>query len=257
MRSGVASEGNPLFEGVLRFDWRAQPGWKQQAEVARRSAMGAVRQQATRNWDQMEEDILSALPRRRERSRPAGEQRVKTILDATVQLVGAKGPQAVTHRAVAELAGVPLGSMTYYFYDLDDLFEQAMLHAIEVEAIRLLAISQTRPEKPSVDSSVRLLSQMFFDKTVADPLYDLALFELFMEATRKPKLRPLTQKWTAMIESLIDQALPETSPDVPRDEAVQLVATVIDGLMLEEASNQSLGFELLAARLRTFIERLL
>ncbi len=203
----------------------------------------------------LSERILTNLPRRRERLRPAGEERVKTILDATVQLIGTKGPQAVTHRAVAEIAGVPLGSMTYYFYDIDDLFEQAMLHAVEVEAYRVLEIAKRRPAVPTVDSAVELLSDMFFDKTIADPIYDLALFELFMEATRKPSLRPITVAWSAMIGALADQVVPPTTPDVPREEVILLIQTLIDGLMLEEASNQSLGLQNLNARLRTFIER--
>lgn len=203
----------------------------------------------------LEAKVLSNLPRRRERLRPAGEERVKTILDATVQLIGTKGPQAVTHRAVAEIAGVPLGSMTYYFYDIDDLFEQAMLHAVEVEATRLLEIAARRPEVPTVDSAVQLLTDMFFDKTVADPIYDLALFELFMEATRKPALRPITIQWSAMIGALTDQVVPATVPFIPRCQVIQLITTLIDGLMLEEASNKSLGLASLSERLRTFIER--
>lgn len=221
------------------------------------SAVRVVPSRARSSWaDRPESPIFDALPKRRERSRPAGEQRVRTILDATVQVVGAKGVQAVTHRAVADVAGVPLGSMTYYFHDLDDLFEQAMLHAVEVEAKRLLAIAETAPRTPTIDSCVAMLTQMFFDKTVADPMYDLALFELFMEATRKPALRPITQQWTAMIHSLIDQVLPPLAHSVDRGEAIELVATLIDGLMLEEASNQSLGLPLLSARLRTLITAL-
>lgn len=196
------------------------------------------------------------LPRRRERSRASGEQRVRKILDAVIQIIGTKGPQAVTHRAVAEIAEVPLGSMTYYFHDIDDLLEQAMLHALEVESERLLEILSSYDGPADVPSAVDLLTAMFFDKTVADPLYDLALFELFLEATRKPEFRPLTIKWTAMIAALVDRTLPPTDPAIPREVAVQLIATSIDGLMLEEASNQTLGLDLLSARLTTLIERL-
>lgn len=197
------------------------------------------------------------LPHRRKRSRPSGERRVQQILDAVIRLIGTEGPSAVTHRAVAELASVPLGSMTYYFTDLDDLLLQAMLHAMEVEGNRLTAIVDAHEGEANLDSAVDLLTQMFFDKTVADPLYDLALFEMFMDATRRPQVRSLTRQWTAMIGQLVDRVLPPTDPAVSRDQAVQLVAALIDGLMLEEVANHSLGLRSLSDHLRLAIAPLL
>ena len=56
------------------------------------------------------------------RSRSAtGERKRKQILDASVRVFGTGGAGAVTHRAVAKVAQVPLGSTTYYFVDRDDL----------------------------------------------------------------------------------------------------------------------------------------
>jgi DNA-binding transcriptional regulator YbjK len=178
------------------------------------------------------------------------------ILEAAVRVVGTGGPVAVTHRAVAEEAGVPLGSMTYYFTDRNDLMRQTMEHAMEVEAERLAAIVDGRSGELTIDQSVELLAEMFFDKTVADPLYDLALFEMFLEATRNPGVRDLTRAWTRMIADLTERVLVPTDPAIPRDVAVQIVATLIDGLMLEEASNQALGLSNLSERLRLVITRL-
>ena len=192
-----------------------------------------------------------------ERSRRAsGERRVEQILAAAVQVFGSGGPTAVTHRAVADAAGVPLGSTTYYFKDRDDLMQQTMRHAIDVEARRLSEIVDGFHGELTVDTSVELLTQMFFDKTVADPLYDLALFEMFLEATRNPSVRSMTQDWTRMIAELTARVLPPTDPRVPRDVAVQIVAALIDGLMLEETSNQTLGLANLSAELRVVISRL-
>jgi TetR/AcrR family transcriptional regulator, regulator of biofilm formation and stress response len=181
---------------------------------------------------------------------------VRQILDAAVQVVGRGGSGALTHRAVADIAGVPLGSMTYYFKDREDLMRQTMEHAVDIEAERLAAIVDDFDGGLTVDTSVELLTEMFFDKTIADPLYDLALFEMFLEATRNPAVRNLTQAWSRMIAVLTDRVLPPTDPAVPRETAVQIVATLIDGLMLEEASNQTLGLENLSDRLRIVIARL-
>lgn len=181
---------------------------------------------------------------------------MRQILDGAVQVVGNGGLGALTHRAVADVSGVPLGSTTYYFKDRDDLMRRTMEHAVEIEAERLAAIVEDFDGDLTIDTSVELLTEMFFDKTVADPLYDLALFEMFLEATRNPAFRSLTQSWSRMIAVLTDRVLPLTDPAVPRETAVQIVATLIDGLMLEEASNQTLGLEKLSDRLRIVITRL-
>jgi DNA-binding transcriptional regulator YbjK len=192
-----------------------------------------------------------------ERARSAsGERKIRQILEAAVRVFGSGGPVAVTHRAVADAAGVPLGSTTYYFKDRDDLMRRTMEHAVNVEAERLNTIVDSFEGDITVEASVELLTEMFFDKTIADPLYDLALFEMFLEATRNPDLRDLTRAWSQMIADLTDRVLPPTDPAIPRDVAVQIVATLIDGLMLEEASNQTLGLAALSDRLRLVIIRL-
>lgn len=186
----------------------------------------------------------------------SGARKREQILDASVQVFGTGGSAAVTHRAVAEAAQVPLGSTTYYFTDRDDLLLQTMAHAREAEAVRLAAIVDALEGTLSVDRAVDVLTEMFFDKTVADPLYDLALFEMFMEATRKASLRPVTQAWSAMIATLVDRVLPPSDPALPRDQVVQIVACLVDGLMLEAVSNAELEVSDLAGRLRLVVERL-
>ncbi|MDO8119838.1 TetR family transcriptional regulator [Isoptericola sp. b490] len=186
----------------------------------------------------------------------SGARKREQILDASVQVFGTGGSAAVTHRAVAEAAQVPLGSTTYYFADRDDLLLQTMAHAREAEAKRLAGIVEALDGPLSVGQAVDVLTEMFFDKTVADPLYDLALFEMFMEATRQAALRPVTRDWSAMIAALVDRVLPASDPALPRDQVVQIVACLIDGLMLEAVSNAELEVSDLSARLRVVVARL-
>ena len=185
-----------------------------------------------------------------------GERKREQILDASVRVFGTGGASAVTHRAVAKLAQVPLGSTTYYFTDRDDLLLQTMAHAREAEAVRLASIVDALEEVPDVDRSLDVLTEMFFDKTVADPLYDLALFEMFMEATRNGVVRDEARAWSRMIGELVDRVLPPTDPAVPRDMAGQIVACLVAGLMLEAVSNAELSVPDLTTRLRLVLERL-
>ncbi|RYV49532.1 TetR/AcrR family transcriptional regulator [Pengzhenrongella frigida] len=185
-----------------------------------------------------------------------GERKREQILDASVQVFGTGGAAAVTHRAVAKVARVPLGSTTYYFTDRNDLLLQTMAHARSAEAIRLAAIVEALDGELTVDRSVEVLTEMFFDKTVADPLYDLALFEMFMEATRNVTVRDEAREWSTMIGFLVDRVLPASDPTVPRATVVQIVACLVDGLMLEAVSNGELTVADLAERLKIVVERL-
>jgi len=185
-----------------------------------------------------------------------GERKRAQILDASVQVFGTGGASAVTHRAVAKVAHVPLGSTTYYFTDRDDLLLQTMAHARAAEAIRLAASVDALNGVLTVDRSVEVLTEMFFDKTVADPLYDLALFEMFMEATRNVTVRNEAREWSAMIGVLVDRVLPPSDPDLPRSTVVEIVACLVDGLMLEAVSNGQWTVADLTQRLRVVVERL-
>ena len=197
------------------------------------------------------DDHVHVRPRRAHGRRKLGQ-----ILDASVQVFGAGGSAGVTHRAVAKAAGVPLGSTTYYFRDRADLLAQTMAHAKAAEAVRLAAVLEGFSGEPTVEAAADLLTEMFFDKTTADPLYDLALFEMFMEATRNPQVRAETQEWSRMIAELTDRVLPPTNPSVPRSWAVQIVASLVDGLMLEAVSNAELSVADLRDRLLVVLRSL-
>jgi DNA-binding transcriptional regulator YbjK len=185
-----------------------------------------------------------------------GERKREQILDASVRVFGTGGAIAVTHRAVAKLAKVPLGSTTYYFTDRDDLLLQTMAHARQAESIRLHAIVDALDGPLTADRAVEVLTEMFFDKTVADPLYDLALFEMFLEATRNITVRTVAREWSAMIGVLVDRVLPPSDPALPREGVVQIVACLVDGLMLEAVSNGELAVADLAQRLKIVVDRL-
>jgi DNA-binding transcriptional regulator YbjK len=198
-------------------------------------------------------------PSRSESPRPrtsTGERKREQILDASVRVFGTGGAAAVTHRAVAKVAQVPLGSTTYYFTDRDDLLLQTMAHARAAEAIRLTSIVDALDETLTVDRAVVVLTEMFFDKTVADPLYDLALFEMFMEATRNVTVREEARQWSRMIGTLVDRVLPPSDPALPREVVVQIVACLVDGLMPEAVSNGELTVADLSERLDLVVRRL-
>jgi DNA-binding transcriptional regulator YbjK len=55
---------------------------------------------------------------------PKGERRRSALICAAAELLCHAGFEAVTHRAVAERAGLPLASTTYYFSSLEELISR-------------------------------------------------------------------------------------------------------------------------------------
>jgi TetR/AcrR family transcriptional regulator, regulator of biofilm formation and stress response len=72
-------------------------------------------------------------------------RRRRAILEATLRLIGRRGPEAVTHRAVAAEAEVPLASITYYFGSRDGLLDDALRHVADEEMAALRAAAAAPP----------------------------------------------------------------------------------------------------------------
>src|SRR4051794_34489295 len=116
------------------------------------------------------------------------------ILEANLRGVGRSGREAVTHRAVAEEAGVPLGSTTYYFDSRDDLLGQALEHVARNEADRHVELGHELRKA----RSPRQLADMLLDQLVCeidDRDAYIAEYELWLEAGRRPDLREAATAW--------------------------------------------------------------
>jgi DNA-binding transcriptional regulator YbjK len=64
--------------------------------------------------------------------RRGAEERRQRIIRAAHELIPAVGVQGLTHRLIADRAGVPLGSTTYYFATLAELVDAALTNATDV-----------------------------------------------------------------------------------------------------------------------------
>ncbi|MGH2940999.1 MAG: TetR/AcrR family transcriptional regulator [Solirubrobacterales bacterium] len=116
-----------------------------------------------------------------------GEAREREILEATIDLIHEEGISAVTHRAVADRAGVRLSAPSYFFPSIDDLIVEAFrsivanfMEGLETLSTRIEAEDMSR--EAAVDAFVSLAL-----KTA--PRYDAVQFEAYMSASRRPVLR--------------------------------------------------------------------
>jgi DNA-binding transcriptional regulator YbjK len=115
-----------------------------------------------------------------------GEERRERILRATLAVIGRLGISAVTHRSVAEEAGVPLGSLTYWFATKDDLLREALRRFVGDEAERLRGLAEQLGPDAEPAAIAERYASVLEDNTGPE---QITQFELYLEAARNPALR--------------------------------------------------------------------
>ncbi|MBB5081645.1 TetR/AcrR family transcriptional regulator [Nonomuraea endophytica] len=108
-------------------------------------------------------------------------QRRTALLNAAVDLLTENGFAALTHRAVAHRAALPLAATTYYFASRDDLLAEAFTHLVERELHHLRRHG---------------LAGLADDLAATDRLHQLGLWELYVHAGRDPALQAIARRWS-------------------------------------------------------------
>jgi DNA-binding transcriptional regulator YbjK len=174
---------------------------------------------------------------------PRGTARRHAILHAAVELIGEQGPDALTHRAVAERAGVSLSATTYWFSSKEEIFREAVAFAASEEVDRLerlvldLATRHLTPKAWARELSAALLSD-----ATRDPAQPVAMFEFVLEASREPALRAEVARWETAHLQLAEAGLRAVGSADPQTDA-HIVVAVVSGLMLGLLANPNPAFE--------------
>jgi TetR/AcrR family transcriptional regulator, regulator of biofilm formation and stress response len=183
-----------------------------------------------------------------------GGQRREEILRATIRLIGERGADAVTHRAVAEEAEVPLSATTYYFASKEELLEQTLLLAAREETERLeRLVLDIAPLSLSAEQWAAAVGGQIAGDVAAEPAKHVALFELGLEATRREPLRAELQRWQNAHLRLAEVGCRSIGTSEPEIDARVVVAT-LTGLMLQQLAGGREDFE--TAVMRPTLERL-
>ncbi len=163
--------------------------------------------------------------------------RAEHLAIAALEVVSARGVEGLTHRAVAAVAGVPLGSTTYHFKTLDDLLEAAMRVAKARTELEFALVSATI----EADGDVVNALAGYLVRTVAENVgRTIVEFELYLAALRRPQLRALSQEWGDSMPSMLARHCPR-----PVAEALAITAdgillkSVVQGYPLSEAETRS------------------
>ena len=173
----------------------------------------------------------SGRPRRATRAEQRAERR-GAIIDAAVLIIATRGLPALTHRAVAREAKVPLGATTDYFASKDEIVREALEALAATEVDRLAAIASTIRSVSSPDELAGLVAEALFpDPGEAEQRW-LAQFEIYLEAARNPALRPAVEHWRAAFVEVAESALRVAGAPEPERRA-ELAVAGMNGLLLD------------------------
>ncbi|MGE7386282.1 TetR/AcrR family transcriptional regulator [Streptomyces sp. NPDC004126] len=145
------------------------------------------------------------------RRRRDPERRIAEITEATLRVIAERGIEGLTHRAVADTAGVPLGATTYHFATKDDLIQAALTLAYDRYAAMLTEWVAQRPGL-TPDQLAVLLADAMLHAYGPDRAYETVELELYLAALRRPALRPIADRYTEVTtEALLSYVDPLTA----------------------------------------------
>lgn len=152
---------------------------------------------------------------------PTDPGRRDRIAVAALEIALARGVGAVSHRAVAAAAGVPLGSTTYHFRDLDDLLVAAVERAAGAWAEHLDAWSARIDAGTPLEAAA---CDLVLDLLGHDRARAVAEYELYLAAVRRPALEDATRAWAAICTTVLERHTDART--------AQALTVAIDGLVL-------------------------
>lgn len=157
-------------------------------------------------------------------------------MTAAAALLRSGGFDAVRHRAVAERAGLPLSSTTYYFDSLDDLVtaaaERTSLDELAEGHAQLDALAR-RESGPGRADLVEIVIDQLLGPESRDGGLDAVLlrYERLVGAGRRPYLAELMRRLRGELDALLGEIL--TRCGHPLDPvALRDLVSLVDGAVI-------------------------
>lgn len=165
---------------------------------------------------------------------PKGERRRYALVSAAAELLCEGGFEAVRHRAVAQRAGLPLASTTYYFASIDDLIIKAAEHAGAQEAAQLrVKLGGLSRRRRGVESTADVLVDLLLDDCPTAQLSEqlISRYERYVACGRQPRLRDVQRRIRAQRTAAVAEAVERSGRTVRIDRLNALVGAV-DGAVV-------------------------
>lgn len=153
-----------------------------------------------------------------------GEERRQLILRSTMEVIAAEGLDAVTHRRVAEVAGISFGSITYWFESRQSLIGAAFRSYLE----HLSSLIDDLEDELAVDSPEKLrdLLVALDARLFQEPRLVLGGYELILAAARDAELASAFVAWERLVLGRLAEALESLGAPRPFESARTLLQLI-------------------------------
>ena len=163
-------------------------------------------------------------------------------MEATLRIIGRKGLDGVTHRAVAAEAGLSLGALTHHFATRDALIDAALRCALSREVGRLQALSLSLQSKAfDTKSWIESLVGWYAQELKARAEIHVACYEAFLAAARGSRHRAVVVEWFKTWRQSAELALRAAGSPAPRRHAELFVSALV-GILLQQLAAPRRGF---------------
>ena len=165
---------------------------------------------------------------------PKGERRRYALVSAASELLAEGGFEAVRHRAVAQRAGLPLASTTYYFSSLDDLIARAVEHIGMIEVAQLRArVNALSRRRRGPETTAEMLAELLVEEVSGPGLAEqlVSRYERLVASTRLPALRETMRRNLRQRAEAVAEAIERSGRSV-HIELVRTLLCAVDGAVV-------------------------
>lgn len=169
-------------------------------------------------------------------------RRERPLMEATLRIIGRRGIDGVTHRAVAAEAGTSVGAVTHHFATRDSLVDNALRFALTREVSRLRALAFSLQNKAfDLDAWIEELTGWYSQELKTQPEAHIACYEAFLAAARSERHRPVVAEWFATWRQSAELALRAAGSSEPQLHAT-LFVSALNGILLQQLATPRRGF---------------
>jgi DNA-binding transcriptional regulator YbjK len=119
---------------------------------------------------------------------PHNQRRRDALADAAIAILGTAGIHALSHRTVDERAELPAGTAANYFPTRDELLAAAAQRVFGLHIAAMEAADSLVPGPVDPGGLAELIGGALYDSAAHHRTRYLAIYELTLEATRRPAL---------------------------------------------------------------------
>ena len=154
---------------------------------------------------------------------PTDHQRRARIARAALAIITESGIGALTHRAVAKRAGVPLGSTTYHYAGRDALLLTVIQDSVAAYRRRVDVWATNLKAGSLIRDLAELLRAMTATNVARNRLR--VEYELYLVAIRSEYLRPVSASWDAILRDALQAVVGQTK--------ARAIYAIVNGLLVE------------------------